>query len=315
MSGLHLSHKIAWMDAVKLFTFTKDPGVEFPICESQKIHIINKETKIKFENRKHYLLNQVCDIDSHEIIGKKRFYKNTKETIDLEKHVKTNSYDDEESLGSIKLVKQLTESIIEFAETESIIYNGNNNKINQLNEKEQFHSIIKQLEKENDWFKPKNESLFDTCLCWLFHVLIETGDVATLLSFTDNQIKSVFSCSHGGQAVGNNTNFLIHHIIKVYVFTNLIYTAGFVNHCEKWGPMAPKNYFRSMIMTNCDGQTFLYQSRQHLTDEVYMKDLTATKQLCKDCFRFIYTLCMIRMKIYGKEETEDWIKNQIYIAL
>lgn len=320
MSGLHLSHKISWIEVTKFFTITKDPGVELPVCKCQKIHIIDKETKIRVENRKNYLSNLVCDIESHEIIGKKKFYKNTKGTIDLKKRIKYHSY--EEPLDHIKFIKQLTEAIIEFAETESTKYkrniyvkNNNNEKVNHLNEKDYIHSIIEQLKEKYDWFKPDKVILFNTCLCWLFYVLVEVGDVDTLLSFTDDQIKSVFNCYYSGQAIGNHTNFFIHHIIETYILTNLIYAADFVNNCEKWGPMAPNQYFRSNLMMNCDGQTFLYQSRKYLADDIYMKDLKATKQLCKDCFRFIYILCMVRMQIYGKEETENWIKYQIFFTL
>jgi hypothetical protein len=79
MSGLHLNHKISWNNALNIFTSPKDPGVELTICGYQKIHIIDKDTKIKVKNRK-YLLSQICNNNSncHEITGKKRFYKNTK---------------------------------------------------------------------------------------------------------------------------------------------------------------------------------------------------------------------------------------------
>jgi hypothetical protein len=302
MTGIHLNHKIYWSDAIRLFTFPKDPGVELTMGYCNKIHINNKDTEIKIKNRS-YLTNQICINNSCKIVGKRKFYKSSKETIDLGKFLKIQSIDD------ILLVKQLINSIIDFSRTErnkykrKVYLNKHNNKI--------LKDIIEDIKKKYNWFKPEDEILFDSCLCWLFNVLIEIGDIETLLSFTDDQIKKVFCCLHGGQAVGNNTNYLIYHIIKTYIFTNLIYASGSFENNENWGIMKPDSYFRNNLMFNCDGQTFLYQSRKYLINDIYIKDLVSMRKLCKDCFRFIYILYMIRVEVYGNKESEDWMKNQI----
>lgn len=311
MAGIHLNHKISWSDAIKLFTFSNNPGVELPIGFCQKIHIINKDIEIKVKNKK-YLSNQICNVKDCKITGKKYFYKKYKEIIELEiygnKHLKYNSQND------VLFVKQLINAIIEFSRTERNKYNRKVYSTDRNFDK-RFKGITDELKIKYNWFKPEEEILFDNCLCWLFNTLIEVGDIDTLLSFTDDQIKKVFCCLHGGQAVGNNTNFLIYHIIKTYIFTNLIYVSGFFNNSEKWGFMKSGNYFRDNLMYNCDGQTFLYQSRKYLSDDIYMKDLNSMRQLCKDCFRFIYVLYMIRVEIYGDQESENWIKEQIFMAL
>lgn len=306
MSGIHLNHKISWIDAIKLFTFSKDPAIELPIGDCQKIHIINKNIEIKVKNRR-YLSNEICNSNNCKIIGKKKFYKKYKKIIALDKYLKYNPQND------ILFIEQLVNVIIEFAKTERNKYDRKIYSTNIIDKG--FKNIIDELKIKYNWFIPEKEILFDNCLCWLFNILIEIGDVNTLISFTDDQIKNVFCCLHGGQAVGNNTNFLIYHIIKTYIFTNLIYASGFINNNEKWGIMRTGSYFRNSLMYNCDGQTFLYQSRRYLNDDIYMKDLKSMIELCKNCFRFIYILFMLRLEVYGEYESKKWIKEQIFIAL
>lgn len=322
MSGLHLNHKLTWTDALQLYTFTQDPGIELPVGICQKIHIINKETEIKVENR-NYLSNQICtnsDCSSHDKF--KRFYKNTtKATIDLGKRSKT--YKNDEDDNDMRFIQQFTNAIVEFAETERkkyqrVIYT-NNKKLNSFDEK-QYADYLKneRMKKDYRWLTSveEEEILFNSCLCWFFHFCIEVGDVETLLSFTNDQIQSVFHCLHGGQAVGNNSDFLMYHIMKTYIFTNLIYAApGLIDQNEKWGPMTPNDYFRNILMSNCDGQTFLYQSRSYLMDEVYMKDITATNQLCKNCFKYMYILFMLKMEVDGKKEAIQWLKHILLLIL
>ena len=84
---------------------------------------------------------------------------------------------------------------------------------------------------------------------------------------------------------------------SVYLCTNLIVASGLQDNPEEWGPMRPGSYFRDELMYDCDGQTFLYSSRRFLTDDVYMKDWEAMRQLCKDCFQFLYFTEMLRMEI------------------
>lgn len=311
MTGIHLNHKISWCNAIKLYTFPRYPGIELPICESHKIHIVNKDIEKKIRNRS-YLKTQICDKNDCKVIGKQKFYKKSKEIIELE--IYGNKYLKPDSQNDVLFVKQLINAIIEFAKTERNKYKR---KVYPSDRKfdKRFKDIIDELKKKYNWFKPEEEILFDNCLCWLFNILIEIGDIETLLSFTNDQIKTVFCCTHGGQAVGNNTNYLIYHIIKTYIFTNLIYVSNLVNKPENWGFMKTGNYFRDSLMYNCDGQTFLYQSRKYLNDNIYMKDLNYMRKLCKDCFRFIYILYMIRIEVYSEYESEDWIKEQIFMAL
>ena len=58
-------------------------------------------------------------------------------------------------------------------------------------------------------------------------------------------------------------------------------------------------------MHDCDGQTFLFGCRKYLTDEVYMKDFDAMKELCKKCFQFMYILEMLRAEIQTPDNAES----------
>lgn len=141
-------------------------------------------------------------------------------------------------------------------------------------------------------------------LCVLFPVLIEAGEIKTLLEFSDDEIRSVFHCLHGGQAVGNNWSFLYYRVITVYMCTNLTVALNLQEAPAEWGFMRPGTYFRSSLLYDCDGQTFLHSSRKFLTDEIYMKDFKAMKELCRNCFQFIYITELLANEVQIK-----WLEN------
>ena len=51
------------------------------------------------------------------------------------------------------------------------------------------------------------------------------------------------------------------------------------------------------LMGDCDGQTFLPSCRKYLTDEVFMKDFDAMKDMCEKIFQFFYLLEMISKEV------------------
>ncbi|KAJ8670498.1 hypothetical protein QAD02_001757 [Eretmocerus hayati] len=106
-------------------------------------------------------------------------------------------------------------------------------------------------------------------------MLIEAKKLSTILSFDKQVLKDSFWCLHGSQAVGNNVAFLLYHVYRVYIYTNLILCCKLENEREKWGFMTPGTWNRNTVSEDCDGQTFLQANRQYLADDVYMKDFDA----------------------------------------
>jgi hypothetical protein len=316
MTGLHLSHKVSWKDLLEYFVVYKDHGIELPIGNCGRIHLINRKTQIQVNHRK-YLANQVCTDLECKVTASKVFRKSLKKKISLTRF-RPNYLRTYNTKQLSDFIDCFSRAICEFAETER-------KKVGQRNvvktDLAVFHQeIIEKLKEEKRWLKSEEEMKWyrSWCSrCQLFTILIEAADAKKLFSFSDKKIKSVLSCTHGGQAVGNNFNFLSLHVLTVYLCTNLIVASGLQDNPEEWGPMRPGSYFRRELMYDCDGQTFLYSSRRFLTDDVYMKDWEAMRQLCKNCFQFLYFTEMLRQEI--KDSYDRWnienLKQYIYDGL
>lgn len=315
MSGLHLSHKTAWSEVADLFKQYKDPGIDFPTGDCGRIHLDSQKIKFQVQNRK-YLEDQVCKAEDCATTSTKRFRKSDKHVLTLTRRRGQLRKSIEKS--DVKLCEQLANAIIEFAETERRKFRR---KIDSREDRRAFREeVIEKLKSRNQWLDLKDQDpYFHRCNCQLFTMLLEANDVETLLSFSDDEIRSVLGCLHGGQAVGNNIRFLTWHVWRVYIFTNLIIAFGLQDEPEKWGPMAPSpNWYclrQHQLQFDCDGQTFLYWSRKFVTDDVYMKDFEAMRQLCKDCFRFLYLLEVVRIEVEGVEGRKEDLKEEIFWQL
>jgi len=287
MSGVHLSHLVSWSDLVDHCTIYHDPGIKLPTGECGRVHPINKKTKLQVDQRK-FLSNKVCNDPDCKTTGHKIFRKNKKKSISIPRDLIPPHIPDGSSLS--RFIDQFTKAIQEFAQTER-------QKVQRSAlEAADVEHVIKKLKDQGKW--PEDESImWHGCMCPVFSILIESGDAETLLSFSNQQIEAVLSCQHGGQAVGNNFRFLTWHVVRAYMITNLIVAADLQDKPKEWGPMRPGSTCREDLTHDCDGQTFLFFSRQYLEDDVYMKDWEAMSQLCKNCFKYLYFVEMLRQEV------------------
>ena len=288
----HLSHVISWTDLIEHFTIYKDNGIELPTGSCGRIHLVNKNTKSQVDRRK-YLANQVCNDSECKVTGSKIFRKTEEKKFSLTRNPNRRRLSSNPTKQLSHFIDCFSLAIREFAESERKKVGERN--VVQTTERAVFRQeTIERLKSSKQWY----DHWFDDCCdCGLFTNLIEAGESKTLLSFSDQKIESVLRCLHGGQAVGNNFRFLEHHVLKVYLCTNLIIASGLQDNPEEWRSMRPDSHFRKQLMYDCDGQTFLPSSRRLLNNDVYMKDWEAMRQLCKDSFQFLYFTEMLRMEI------------------
>ena len=301
MSALHLGHKISWANLAQCFTTYKDCGIALPIGVCGRIHAKERKTKIQLQNRL-YLADQVCnDEDCAEKNKTKIFRKKNTSYLNLNKRWYNKACEKSYEIFMYSFVK----AVLEFAKTERKKVKRN------VISTQDYKTVIENLKERNLWVNETELMLWCSCRkCQVFSILIEAGDTATLFSFSDEQIRDVLCCQHGGQAVGNNFNFLSYHVLKVYKYTNLIALTGLQNQPNEWGPMKQGQCFRESLSYDCDGQTFLYSSRKFLSPDVYMKDWQAMKQLCKNCFQFLYFVEMLQ-----EEVIPDWTEESLRYRL
>lgn len=307
MAETHLGHKINWDSLSQTLMVYKNAGIEMPTGQCCKIHVCNRKTQIQYERRK-FLKDKVCTDSNCKTTGTKVFYKSEKKQVSS--GYRNGAREDDKHLNYF--AAKFLETIDEFAQTEF-------DKYAHIRQQPDFKpldpfKLLENLKKDNRWY---TDSCWmdDHCWCRLVINLIELGDSKLLMSLSDELLSKVLSCLHGGQAVGNNVNFLFYHVFVVYVQTNLILVRGHENNCEYWGPMNDSCYFRKDLMYNCDGQTFLERSRPFLADDVYMKDFNAMRQLLKDCFKFIYFLQMLSMVLGRKHFDLDFLKQELLFQI
>uniref|UniRef100_A0AC34FMB5 Uncharacterized protein n=1 Tax=Panagrolaimus sp. ES5 TaxID=591445 RepID=A0AC34FMB5_9BILA len=292
MPGIHLNHHVSWDDLFELCYVYEDPGITLPVCECGRIAADIKKVQHQIKNRQ-YFADKPCTAANCKMIGEKLYRKTEKRKLII-----LCKNRNEPKLA--RFTKNFSTAIKEFAETER-------KKIKERNvfepkeDVEQYcDDIEKKLRADGSW--PTNDEkwnrYFCRCCtsdgsCKLFSVLLEAGDCQTLLSMPNEKIKKVLQCCHG-QAIGWNLMFLADNIMQ--------------DTPNAWGPLKSDAYYRRTLMNDCDGQTFLYGCRKYLTDEVYMKDFDAIKELCKKCFQFLFTLEMLGKEV-GDEFTisDGWL--------
>lgn len=115
--------------------------------------------------------------------------------------------------------------------------------------------------------------------------LLEFGKITALNNYPRKEYDKVMSCYHGGQAVGHHMSFFLHYMIQFFIGTKLL----LYNNVE----ISPT--LDRMFSHACDGQTFMPYHRQYL--HLWMKDLEATKLMCKAAFRCIYLFVYLRRKL------------------
>lgn len=267
-------------------------GIELPIGECNKIHLTSKKVQLQVKHRP-YLSDQICPCspDACKSIGKTALF--YKEVPNPEK----SGHDLGSHQNTANLTKRWDQFFTAFSSTIVEFAHSQREKVSSRvikSDKDQLLVWKRIMEREN----LPEKRICAREVCDAFTDLIEVGDVDILLGFSDETIKLVFACQHGGQAVGNNIQFLLNSLWTVYFYTNLIMMYGLENQPEKWGPMtSSKRNFRT---SDCDGQGFLSGSRKFLGEEVYMKDLVEMKTMCKSIFRFFYLTEMLWREVYKR---------------
>lgn len=278
MSGAHYSHKLSWSSLADFYRSHKHPPIVLPIGECSNIHIINNRTKHQLKNRP-YLQDKICSNKDCETTGEKEFRK--KDTLSNQLFLDRSTTYKQHAIKD-EFYKKFLEAIDDYLETM---------KPNTFNSK--------------DYPKDYPMDQLTFCdQCNLFIMLMETKNVQALEKYSVDQLKNLFGCTHGGQAVGRNLPFIFFHVVRVYMITNIIFASDSISNTENWSSMKPYTYFRGSLMYACDGQTFLPTCRKYLTEEVYMKDLVATRDLCKRCFEFICIYVMMERKIRSNVELD-----------
>ncbi|XP_065199613.1 uncharacterized protein LOC135831219 [Planococcus citri] len=266
----HLSHKLPWHLLVDYVTPYKDPGISFPTGTCNRIHITSKRVEIQVKNRNYIQESDICtDPTCNRVPEDKKIYKTMKRGKIFDRIKGAGRFDEEKCKAFFIKFEQ---ALMEFAQTE-------------------LNTPAKDLQYEDN---VERSGLTDCDLCDRFTTLLEFGDKQELFKYSDEEIRSAFSCCHGGQAVGRNLRFLLHRMISFYLVMNIILHANVKK--EEWPRgMKPKSNFWSESLSAHDGQTFLPHSRKYLSE--FMVDLEKTKILNKNIFRFLYFYVMMNLKI------------------
>lgn len=278
----HLSHKIRWNLLADYLTPYSDHGIAFPVGECGRIHATKKKHKIQIEMRKYISDDMICTAKDCEVKGEKVFRKTYKKGSPFGVGEKN-----EEKLKLF--LENFCSVIYEFATTE-------------------LKSPVKTIEyhvlEDSPWS-------FTHCPpCNKFISYLEFGDKQKLFEYSEADLRSILQCLHGGQAVGNSIAYVMYHVLKFYVYSNVIVHLDLRSE-DRWPAfMRPNSNFRQHILFACDGQTFLPHSRKYLAQA--MIDLNETRTLSKNLFRFIYFYAMMRMRLDSSYNLRDDIDRLSY---
>lgn len=278
----HLSHKIRWEFFAEYLTPYQHTGITLPVGDCGRIHTDKRKHEIQVEMRNFISEDMICKDENCRATGEREFRKNSKRVPPF----KNKGKGDEKKL--LMFVESLYDAVDEFALTE-------------------LKTPAKQTIEYDDT-KLDGHHPFTFCeRCNKFINHLEFGDKQKLFEYSEPELQGILRCLHGGQAVGNNIMFLLFHILRFYVYSNAIVYLDLRKE-DQWPEfMKPKSYFRSSLLSACDGQTFLPYSRKFLASA--MIDLNETRELSKRLFKFIYFYVMIRMKLdssYKLQDDFDW---------
>lgn len=278
MPGLHYQHKLPWVSLADHYRSYKHVPIKLPVGKCKKIHVVNNRVKHQLKNRT-YLHDRICcDSECKAVVGVAEFRKNENRLNDF--HVDEKKIYDSHPVKDY-FFKKFREAVFDYIDTMKKT-NDNSSEI-----------------KYPEGYDKCGLILCDTCD--IFTMLIETKNFSALEKYDNQQLKEVFNCYHGAQTVGRNMEYLFYHIVYVYVVTNLIVVLGNVENASNWHIMKPDHHFRQDLMIAWIGQTFLPGCRKYLSSDVYMKDLDATKEMCKKLFEFMCIYTMLELKLFSRD--------------
>lgn len=289
MSGLHYCHKLPWAKLVNFYREYKHPPIKLPVGKCNKIHIVNNRVKNQLKNRT-YLHDRICSDSECKVIVKEAEFRKSEKLLNSFFISRNKRYEPH----SVKeyFFKRFVEAVFDYINT---MKKSNDDLIEKGYPRD---------------YEQDNLTLCDRCNTFI--MLIETKNLPALEKYDNQQLKDIFHCSHGTQAVGRNMSFLFYHVLCVYFLTNFIFATNNIKNISNWYKMKPNEYFRISLMCACDGQTFLPTCRKYLLNEVYMKNLDATKELCKKCFEFICIYTMLQLKIMPPDSLELYNYYDLY---
>lgn len=303
---MHLRHKIPWDDLV--FCLRTDPTeILLPVGECGQIHLINKETEIKVINRKFIKQEQICTVNDCPIAAQLGSFSKNKLSEPTLTARETEPHNKEFVRRLRYFAQKFIEAVLEFVDTE----------------------LLKHTDEVIENFKPLEapKALVTRCFdCYSEPCRYNCENFLIFSMFTNNQIDHLLwldkkkevnigialGANYGGQAVGNGWTFLIiYHLLPFYLTANAIIACGYESDESKWGILAPESYFRSSILHDCDFITFVPSLRSLLHKDIFMKDMTKTMELLKECFRHIYMYFMLRKKLSPgfRENIERGLRN------
>jgi hypothetical protein len=130
----------------------KDHGIELPIGNCGRIHLINRKTQIQVNHRK-YLANQVCTDLECKVTVSKVFRKSLKKKISLTREPNHRRTHNSKQLSHF--IDCFSRAICEFAEMER--KKVGQRKVVQTNLIVFHQEIIENLKEENRWLKSGDE--------------------------------------------------------------------------------------------------------------------------------------------------------------
>jgi len=305
----HLQHLIPWKDLADL-NRTKHPStVHLPIGKCGLIHARTKETSQKLERRRQYISdNQICiDKQCHEedtYPGRFAKKERSNQPICLSRLVPKDVITKDDYRMLYHFCTKFSSTIQQFASQEEM-------KLDDHKLKKIVAGKVRTLCGDETAYREYKDGRLRLFLgegyekgCWvddlrewsLIGTAETTEDLAILLELDKAGklgIRDALNAYHGGQAVGNGTSFLLRHLLRFYISTNLILASGYSLEKSEWGSMETPIKFPSLIdwlLSDCDFFTFIPSWRSILKDDVLICDGNATMDVLRKCFRLFVVL-------------------------
>ena len=296
----HLSRQLPWDNLGKCYSVVVgDPGIKLPVGDCGLIHLDAAATRKKVEMRP-FLQDRVCKKRSCQrssVSQERTFFKKqspkTKVHLGYIRDRKFALPEQQEALDYF--VTKFQEVLAEFAETERQKYSqaaiekagkaflANTLIHNACN----HHSSSSSSSDSQTALQCKRSSSWRVLSFDFVYEMIEDGNVAELLYLQHHKqldLKQYFEVNLGGQAVGNGHRFLSHFLIKTYMFVNCLLATGpqdtpIASSPSSSSPLSSLNnpYFNSLhtnsflqeLLDDCDGRTFLENSRPWLLTSLW----------------------------------------------
>ncbi|KXS09540.1 hypothetical protein M427DRAFT_38759 [Gonapodya prolifera JEL478] len=314
----HFSHQIHWTDLAWALSRPSETGVAIPVRACGRIHPDTSHTRQLLANRA-YLVKYVCpDADCAPSPSDEQgtFYKDaardgarddTLVLFEFKRDVKNGLHRGglqswQDWTPTTAAHKRLHHFLDSFLSTLQTLGDTEAAKILSTTTNltrtacEQRCAQIRALPTYSDFWHD----------CDLVLNMLIRGEVLLAIRCHDVGILDlpvVRAQTFGGQAVGNYWNFLLYHLLRVYLGTNAILAAGTAG--LKVDDKSQGEFMRGItsMLSDCDGRTFLPSLRPALDPGVFLKDGDATRDMLKALFRFFALFGVLERR--GLAMTED----------